>query len=135
MQTLEIEPPGQGRTVLGRKVALTPRITFWRCPHCKKPQVLKLDLPLDPDAPLVRAYEQRFGQPDESALAALAKLNADFLRHFGEDWQRQFGGAGKVQAIVQMAVQKFKDQCGDDWATQMVQADWEFINDGGDTDV
>ncbi len=132
VKTMTIDSPKPGRTVLGRQVPLSAKVGYWQCPKCGKANAESFSLMLDPDAPLVRAFEKHFGTPDTSAIHALAKLNNDFIREFGEDWQDQFGGDEKVEVLIRMTVQSFKNQCSENWAAAMAQSDLEFVRHGDD---
>jgi hypothetical protein len=54
---------GNGRTCLGRAVPFAVDIDAVECPHCGRLTTHSMGLPLDPDAPVLKTFEQFIGGP------------------------------------------------------------------------
>jgi hypothetical protein len=69
---------GYGRTCLGRSVPFAVDIDAVDCPHCGRLTTHSMGLPLDPDAPVLEAFEQFIGGPatDEQKEALRSFLEA-----------------------------------------------------------
>lgn len=119
-----------GRTVLGRKVDLLPRLRVWGCPHCYHWQVVNLTLPLDPDRPILAAYERKFGPADDRVIAALAAVNDQFIFKFGDDWATRFG-MDSIERLLSQVVEVAKNQFGDEWTTAIQEIEFSFVEQGG----
>lgn len=128
-RVIEIEMEGRvGRTALGRKVDILPQIGVWECPKCSYRQVVNFTLPLDPDQPLLAAYESKFGPADNRAIAALAAVNDQFIVKFGDDWGTDFGKE-TVEWMLSQIIEPAKNHFGDEWATAIREADFSFIEE------
>lgn len=129
-RVVEIEVDGgEGRTVLGRRVDFSAIIGCWECPKCQNRQCVYMKLAVDPDRPVVTAYEKLFGPADGQALAALAVFNNQAIIDFGEDWVEQFGDEG-VEKMLTMLIAGLRRECGDEWAISLQEAGVSFVKEG-----
>ena len=127
-RVIEVEVEDQvGQTVLGRKVDHRPLIEIWSCPKCSYRQVVGFKLPLDPDQPLLAAYERKFGPADGRAINAL--INDQFMEKFGEDWGANFC-EGSIEGLLSELIETSKAHFGDDWATAILDSDFSFVEEG-----
>ena len=127
-RVIEVEVEDQiGQTVFGRKVDHRPLIEIWNCPKCSYRQVVGFKLPLDPDQPLLAAYERRFGPADGRTIKALAWINDQFIEKFGDDW-----GASEdtIESLLSEVIETSKAHFGDDWATAILDSDFSFVEGG-----
>ncbi|MBI2806516.1 MAG: hypothetical protein HYX68_16160 [Planctomycetes bacterium] len=81
-----------------------------------------VELQLDPDVHVLRAYEEMFGPADEAARTFLAKLVTMLVGEFGDDWEQQ---CTDWKRLIYETVVDVKAEYGETWASLLSQAEWE----------
>lgn len=120
---------GNGRTRLGRSVPFAVNVNAVVCPHCERLTTHSMDLPLDPDAPVLEAFEQFIGGPatDEQKDALRSFVEAfvaspDVMKNTPDEGDPCFSlGPDQLHRLFT----ELHRQVGDDWWVQLTNIEFK----------
>lgn len=116
-QTISL--PFSGKTALGRPIEAEVQIKVWLC-ACGRQNAEAISMPLDPDAGLLRAYEQEFGAASPTVLRALAKLKLQACLQLAEE-------PDDNEEFFLDIIRRVRAELGHGWPEQVDFAGTEFV--------